>query len=405
MITAKVLLYKSNKKKDGTSPLVMRIIRNRKSQYVHIGVYILEKDWDEKETRVRKSHPNASRINSLILRKLGELDDVLIEAEQQDKNINAVQAQKVVISKKQKTTFFEFADEFIQDKHRSGRVNVANSLKSTFNNIKRFLNNQDLYFTDITPAQLDKLKIYLKVTNKVSTRTIMNHLLFIRTLFNKAIRDNLVDVKYYPFGRGKVKIKLPESHKIGLDEEEIKKIINLDLSKVPGKFHARNVWLFSFYFAGMRISDVLKTKWSDFKEGRLYYRMGKNEKVLSIAVPEQIIQILKHYEQGKSKLSDFVFPDLKGTDMKNSEALNTRILTTCRRLNRHMKSIAKLASVEKNISNHIARHTFGNIAGDKISPQMLQKLYRHTDIKTTMGYQANFIHKNADEALEQVINF
>jgi hypothetical protein len=54
---------------------------------------------------------------------------------------------------------------------------------------------------------------------------------------------------------------------------------------------------------------------------------------------------------------------------------------------------------------HIARHTFGNISGDKIPIQMLQKLYRHSDIKTTMGYQANFIHKDADDALDAVISF
>ena len=54
---------------------------------------------------------------------------------------------------------------------------------------------------------------------------------------------------------------------------------------------------------------------------------------------------------------------------------------------------------------HISRHTFGNIASDKVSPQALQKLYRHSDLKTTIGYQANFIHKDVDDALERVINF
>jgi hypothetical protein len=35
---------------------------------------------------------------------------------------------------------------------------------------------------------------------------------------------------------------------------------------------------------------------------------------------------------------------------------------------------------------------------------MLQKLYRHSDLKTTIGYQSNFIHKSADDALDAVIN-
>lgn len=54
---------------------------------------------------------------------------------------------------------------------------------------------------------------------------------------------------------------------------------------------------------------------------------------------------------------------------------------------------------------HIAGQSFGNIAGDNISPQMLQKLYRHSSITTTMGYQGNFIHKDIDEALGSVVDF
>lgn len=51
----------------------------------------------------------------------------------------------------------------------------------------------------------------------------------------------------------------------------------------------------------------------------------------------------------------------------------------------------------------ITRHTFGNLSNDKIPIQMLQKLYRHSSIATTIGYQANFMHKDADDALDAVI--
>ena len=47
----------------------------------------------------------------------------------------------------------------------------------------------------------------------------------------------------------------------------------------------------------------------------------------------------------------------------------------------------------------ISRHTFGQIAGDKTAPQLLQKLYRHSDLKTTIDYQSNFINKDVDAAL------
>ena len=74
-------------------------------------------------------------------------------------------------------------------------------------------------------------------------------------------------------------------------------------------------------------------------------------------------------------------------------------------LNKYLKRIAKLAKINKNITMHISRHTFGNISGDKISVQMLQKLYRHSSITTTVNYQANFISKDIDDALDAVIDF
>lgn len=52
---------------------------------------------------------------------------------------------------------------------------------------------------------------------------------------------------------------------------------------------------------------------------------------------------------------------------------------------------------------HIARHTIGNLSGDSITIQMLQKLYRHSSVTTSIGIQANFVHKDADEALEAVL--
>jgi len=69
------------------------------------------------------------------------------------------------------------------------------------------------------------------------------------------------------------------------------------------------------------------------------------------------------------------------------------------------KKIVELAEINKPLGMHIARHTFGNISGDKISIQMLQKLYRHSTVTSTIGYQANFIHKDADEALDAVVGF
>ncbi len=71
----------------------------------------------------------------------------------------------------------------------------------------------------------------------------------------------------------------------------------------------------------------------------------------------------------------------------------------------YLKKLARKAEVEKPLTTHIARHSFGHIAGEEIHPKKLQKLYRHSDLVTTMKYQANFIHSDADEALTSVVSF
>jgi len=65
--------------------------------------------------------------------------------------------------------------------------------------------------------------------------------------------------------------------------------------------------------------------------------------------------------------------------------------------------LAKLLGIEKALTMHIARHTFANLAEDKISLRKLQKLYWHSHISTTVIYQQNFIHKDTNDALDAVL--
>jgi site-specific recombinase XerD len=99
-----------------------------------------------------------------------------------------------------------------------------------------------------------------------------------------------------------------------------------------------------------------------------------------------------------------VFHELREADLKDKFETDRLIASRVGMIDKYLRTqVAKDAKITKPLSMHIARHTFGNISGDKIPVQMLQKLYRHTDIKTTIGYQANFIHKDVDEALEAVV--
>jgi integrase len=127
--------------------------------------------------------------------------------------------------------------------------------------------------------------------------------------------------------------------------------------------------------------------------------------LVSIKIPIKASHIIKKYKNDKRNEIDFIFPELKKADFTNPKDVFNKIKTANRKFNTHLKSISLKAGIHKKLTMHIARHSFGNIAGDTLHPLMLQKLYRHSDLKTTLNYQANFIHKEADDALDSVVNF
>ena len=133
--------------------------------------------------------------------------------------------------------------------------------------------------------------------------------------------------------------------------------------------------------------------------------MGKNQKLVTLKIPQKALEILDIYKEYKMSEEDFVFPQLKGTNLNDSRALITRLQSINRNLNRRLKQAGQILKIDKKLTMHIARHSFGNLSGDKIPIQMLQKLYRHSSVTTTINYQASFVQNEADAALDKVINF
>jgi integrase len=446
MASVKIILWKHDKKKNGTFQLALRITKNRKTRYIFTGQDLFEKDWDATACKVKKSHPNSTRLNNLLFKKLSEAQATLLEVETSDKNLSTQQIKKMVRRKGNNTPFFEVACERIKNKHLAGTFSVAKSERSMLYNIKEFIDcpttgsrqtvidgikerrkqrisegrkgnydfledlktlskSSSITFEDMNLAFIKKFKVFCTVYLEQGTRTISNQLIFIRTLYNLAIAEGMVTNKNYPFAGEKEQIRLGSGLKIGLTREEVERIEQAEFEQNSQLWHTRNVWLFSFYFAGIRISDVLQMKFSDFKNNRLFYMMNKNEKPVSLKIPTKAKAILEYYKPRKKAKLDYIFPYLDKVNLENKEDVFTKSRNATSLLNKYLRRIAKHCKIDKTLSNHIARHTFGNLAGDTIHPLMLQKLYRHSDLKTTIQYQSNFITKEADDALDSVVNF
>jgi integrase len=367
-----------------------------------IGHAVKPEDWDEIDRIVKKTHPNSVRINHLIAKKITEANAIILDAENNDLHLTKKQI-KHKVKHQNKSSFNSVADEHLSDLLKLKKFNQHSGENPRVNHFKSFLGNEDISFQHITAPLLKKFMIYLKADKNLGDRSVMNCLIVMRTIYNKAINEGLVESKHYPFGPGKIQIKLVESRKVGLNADEIKLIEDADLTNLKSQLHARNIWLTSFYLAGIRISDVINLKWTDIYDGRLTYVMGKNSKVVSLKLPEKANAIIEFYR--KDKKESYVFPYLKDEYGNDKKILNSKTRSFNSLINKQLNKLAADLKINKKMTMHISRHSFGQIAGDKIAPQLLQKLYRHSDLKTTIGYQANFIHKDVDGALSDILDF
>lgn len=404
MASIKLILWKHDKKQNNTFPLAIRITQNRKTRYIFTGKYILEKDWDQKTEKVKKSHPNSRWLNNFLMTKLLEANKTLISLETESATTTSKQVKEEIKNPISNISFNELSAIYLQELEENNKWSRLSADKPRVNHVITFAKTDDLKFQSIDEDFLKRFMKYLEKELNNSPRTIINNLITIRTIFNRAIKKGIIERKFYPFGADKIRIKFPETEKIGLNVEEVIRIQELE-NLTPHEKHARNAWLFSFYLAGMRVGDVLKIKWSDIYDGRLHYRMNKNDKLLTLKLPEKIYPILDVYRTDKKGKDDFIFPEMKTADLDDPKQILAKTKAANKKFNKYLVKIAKKADIDKKLTMHIARHTFGNISGDKIPIQTLQRLYRHSNITTTISYQSNFIHKDFDDALDSVVDF
>jgi len=395
-----VLRKKVNK--SGLFPIAVRIIKNRRATYLYTGQYIELSEWDDKKMKVKSSHPNSSRLNHLLLIKLTEANGKLLENESTNRKLSLAKI-KESIRTKNSSDFKSTADIYLNNINARKKSNQYLTEK---NRINQFLNfaGPRIEFDEIDVHLLKRFASYLEFKKGRAKRTVVNYMICIRSIYNLALASGNADHNQYPFGKGKYQIKIPEAKKIGLTIDELKTLENVSGLSEPNQ-HTLNVWLLSFYFAGVRITDIIQLKWTDLKDDRLYYRMKKNDKLVSLQIPTKAQKILDRYVSFRNENSDLVFPELRYIDLNDDIQVRTRIKTVTRNFNRQLGRIANQLGIDKKLTMHIARHSFGNISGDKIPIQMLQKLYRHSSVTTTIMYQSNFMNKETDKALNSVLDF
>ena len=196
------------------------------------------------------------------------------------------------------------------------------------------------------------------------------------------------------------------SPKDKLYEEEIKAIENVYFEQGTWVWHVKNFFLFAYYCAGIRFGDFCNLKWRNITlQNTLKYVMSKNQKEIEIELPKKAIEILNHYKpRGEDK--DYVFPMLESNkNYSTKEMLEKEVSSHNAKVNLSLKNVALKAKIKKNVSFHIARHSFAYIAYEKTKNLVwVQSLLCHSSLRETQIYLTELGHTNLNTAMKTIFD-
>lgn len=356
------LIYKDKKiYKDGSSPILLQFIVDRK-QYTKLIISIPSKSFDKSKMKVKSSYPNYKNINLQLTKALQDAKEYITRCEIDNVKVDPKRyftggGKKLV----------DCINAVITKCEKHGQVRTAMRWKTRLYKVQNY--DEKINVTDIDKEWIQGFDNYLKsIGNNPNTRA-----------------TEISSIKKFSTKKFDYKLPSSESVKDKLNMEEVELLES-------ARFEGGNIqlsldtFLFALYNRGMRVHDVLTLKPENIVNGRLKYIMQKGRsntrKLVDAEISEKSMAIIEKYK-GQSK---YVFPILKRKEsntkefMRHLDARNSMI-------RKHLKKICERLEIDKKVTMHTARHSFTHIADVKgLSIRLLQQLLGHSKRETTEIY-------------------
>jgi integrase len=389
-------------KKGGLYPLVLRIGHHERTASIPLKFNIAAIDWDEQSRQVKKTYVGAessTRINNAIQKSKSDALQVILKLQETGEldRLSVTDLRNRITSKQTSASFFSFTEKEIESLRTANRISTARSYKGVKSVLETFNGSDRLTFKDINYKFLIRFeRDHLAKGNGYNGLSV--YLRAIRAIYNKAIKEGVVDKADYPFDD--YKIKSAPTQKRALDHELLKKIIEKKLPKKHACFDARNYFVASFMMYGMNFTDMAFLRKENIVDGRLQYRRRKTSKVFDIKMTPSLEEIFAHYAE-RTAGTPYVFPIIK---RDNLAAQYTDSQWARKRYNKKLKELAKECGIEQNLTSYVSRHTFATEALTKQIPlAAISAMLGHSSLKTTEVYLKGLSSNALDEYNDVVI--
>lgn len=378
----KVLLYlkRNGQDESGLCPLMGKItVKGKYNSTAQFGckIKINPKIWNATSQRYTGKSHTAIRTNKeielllLLLRaRFNELSDMneKVSAEDVKNSFQGMGAAQM--------TFLRFFDE--QNQEYALRVGVnrtANTFyqyKNTYRHLSKFIAIR-YKVSDVTVKSLDTLFIegfhqFLRIDESQKPNTIRGHINRLKSIGYIAVHRNLVAQNpFKDFSPDK-----PERKQLYLTQDELNRLMNFSFD-TPNRNFTRDMFLFSV-FTGIGYCDMCNLSEENIVrdgDGNLWVETNRQK----TGTPENIrlldiaLRIIEKYKGLAS--NGKLFPMLSNMS-----------------INPHLKKIAKQCGITRNLTFHMARHTFASqiCLSQGVPIETVSRAMGHKNITTTQRY-------------------
>lgn len=380
--TVSVLFYikRSKTNNEGICPIYVRVTIQSKRFEFSTNKYVNPEKWSGEYTKVKGTNEEARTINS----HLDYLKNQVLEAEKRlfKKDIQ-------ITSENMKNELFNlnetrrmlvpiFQDHNNKIKELVGKEYAPGTLeryKTSLSHTIEFLQWKykvsDIEITKIDHAFVTDYEFWLRSVRNCANNTAVKYI----KNFNKIIKICLANdwLDKNPFANYKSKVK--EVERVYLSENEIQNIIDKDLENERLSL-VRDIFLFSC-FTGLAYIDVKNLTKSHISIGIdgekwIFTHRQKTESASKIPILPVTQMIIDKYEDHPQSVNqDKLLPILSNQKM-----------------NAYLKEIAGICKIEKELTFHIARHTFATTVTltNGVPIESVSKMLGHKNLRTTQHY-------------------
>ena len=399
-VSIKPFCRKERINQDHTVIIQLCVAINRKRRWVSTGIRVLESEWDFEKQELKTDNPT---IKHLLYKHIESLNKQIKRLEVFDMAITLDN----ILPKNRKLPNCTIAEYFmgdIEQLERVGKIGSASKRRLTLSLLnKAQLSN--MRFDELNSTCLYRFESYLNNRGNCAN-SIATKFSILKAVYNKALKDGVFVCRENPFASYKPTYRCVSTRKRAIRKEDVMALMETPLPETNSPYTelARDLFLFSYFSAGINFKDIALLRCCDVVSGRIHYRRRKTGKEMNCRLMPQAQSIIDKYMAAGKYGEDYIFPILDRAVHKTEIQIANRLHKVLAHINRELKNWGTHLGLPTKLTTYVARHTFATVLKRSgVNIAIISESLGHSDLSTTQIYLDSFENAQIDEAMKNLV--